>query len=164
MAQSTPKKRGRPYTADPAEVLRLAPTMHQAELARHFGITRARISQILKELGVRAKPFNDLTEIADLRPGDLNRFWGYVRMGDGCWEWTGATQGGYGAFHLRSRVIRSSRFSWMIHRGEIPAGMVVCHRCDNPPCVRPDHLFLGDHTENAIDSLSKGRGRWQKVA
>lgn len=56
----------------------------------------------------------------------------------------------------------SHRLSYEMHIGEIPSGMRVLHRCDNPPCIRPDHLFLGTDLDNVRDATSKGRRAWQK--
>lgn len=77
----------------------------------------------------------------------------------GCWIWTFALRGdGYGAFHTRGkRQIAAHRASWLAHRGPIPDGMMVCHSCDIPSCVNPDHLFLGTAKDNANDRDRKGR-------
>jgi hypothetical protein len=56
------------------------------------------------------------------------------------------------------RMIGAHRAAWLVTHGEIPEGQEVCHRCDNPPCCNPAHLFLGSHAENVQDSFSKGRG------
>lgn len=92
----------------------------------------------------------------------LERFMEYVKKGSGCWEWQGAkARSGYGQFHYWVnggwKGHRAHRVMWEITNGPIPTGMVVCHKCDNPPCVRPDHLFLGTHRDNTLDSLAKGR-------
>lgn len=96
----------------------------------------------------------------------IERFWSKVRPGVGgeCWEWVGAKVAkGYGAFRPQTKVFAlAHRYSWQMHYGPIPEGVgfhgtCVLHRCDNPSCVRPDHLFLGTNHENIKDMDTKGR-------
>ena len=83
-------------------------------------------------------------------------FWRKVKKPDGCWEYQGyRDKNGYGKTSVNTKVISAHRFAWEFYNGKIPEGMVVCHKCDNPPCVRPDHLFLGTTMENYRDYVQK---------
>lgn len=91
-----------------------------------------------------------------------SRFWRKVDKSGDCWIWTGAKmKSGYGRLRtggVGSDVWNAHRVSYHINKGEIPDGLFVLHKCDNPSCVNPDHLFLGDHDENMRDKARKGRG------
>lgn len=92
------------------------------------------------------------------RPSLADRFWKNVDKSGDCWTWTGATSGnGYGAIRYQGRQIGAHRAAWILTNGDIPAGMVVLHACDNPLCVRIDHLSLGSVAENSQDMVRKGR-------
>ncbi len=92
----------------------------------------------------------------------IERFWYYVdkRGEDECWEWKGhKSPEGYGHLHIKTGTTVTSRISWQIHYGEIPKGMLVCHKCDNPPCCNPKHLFLGTDLDNIQDRDKKKRNK-----
>lgn len=97
-----------------------------------------------------------------------NRFWSRVKkMDNGCWEWQGARLPAkserypsslpYGLTSLYKKQIRAHRFAWEITNGPIPEGSLVLHHCDNPPCVNPEHLYVGDYFDNMRDRRVRGR-------
>ena len=88
----------------------------------------------------------------------IRRFWARVHKsdGDGCWLWTGA-RNRYGNVHYKGRHRNTHRVAYEITYGAIPDGLCVCHRCDVPLCVRPDHLWLGTKADNSFDMVLKGR-------
>lgn len=89
----------------------------------------------------------------------MERFWIKVNKASDCWEWTGARlPAGYGVFWVNGKNEGAHRVSWQLHKGPIPDGLWVLHKCDNPRCVRPDHLFLGTPKDNTQDCQRKGRG------
>lgn len=93
-----------------------------------------------------------------------DRFWRHIRKSEGCWVWTGAhDQRGYGQMGRDGKTVRSTRVAWELHHGPVPDGLWVLHRCDNPPCVRPDHLFLGTSRDNHNDMWKKGRGKTARI-
>ncbi len=94
------------------------------------------------------------------------RFWEKVKLGSApahrpdlgpCWEWVaGHYNEGYGSFWFNGRMSIAPRVVWEIGHGSIPAGLYILHRCDNPPCVRPSHLYAGTPKENAGDMVEAG--------
>lgn len=97
------------------------------------------------------------------------RFWRFVDRSQfspgGCWMWTGGNNGKYGVMGVggKNGVQRyAHRLSWTMDNGDIPDGLHVLHRCDNPPCVNPAHLFIGTVRDNALDKSRKGR-HWMQL-
>lgn len=101
------------------------------------------------------------------KQSEAERFWAKVSKGDGadtCWEWRGSKMGehSYGFFgHSEGRTVRAHRRAYELSFGIIPVGLNVLHRCDNPPCCNPSHLFLGTQADNIADMIAKGRQAWR---
>jgi hypothetical protein len=87
---------------------------------------------------------------------DKCRFMSYIEKTDSCWIWKG------GKFQVGYSIIIASRYSYEIHKGPIEDGLLICHTCDNPPCVNPEHLWQGTNSENIKDAYKKGRLKSQK--
>ena len=95
-----------------------------------------------------------------MRRQSITTFMARVRCSDGCWEWTGGRdKDGYGKSGLHGRSMRAHRVIWELTYGPAPTGLYVCHTCDNPPCCRPSHLYLGTHRRNTEDAVARERFR-----
>lgn len=97
--------------------------------------------------------------MSQLSPREIETFWRFAPIpirGKECSDWTGSGVR-YGVVKIYGRTSTASRLSWIIHNGPIPEGLDVCHKCDRPICVNPDHLFLGTKSQNIQDSIAKGR-------
>jgi HNH endonuclease len=87
------------------------------------------------------------------------RFWSKVdkSAADGCWIWTAARKpNGYGELVVQQRRWYAHRYSYQLAFGDIPSGMLVCHRCNNKPCVNPSHLYVGTYSQNMLDAFKDG--------
>ena len=119
-----------------------------AQIAKVFNRPIITIYKLLKRNNVRMRRTPD------------ERFWMQTekRLPDECWEWIGSkNDDGYGSIQINKTLTKAHRFSWQISNGEIPTGLCVLHKCDNPSCVNPNHLFLGTQQDNIIDMHKKGR-------
>lgn len=144
-------------------------TMSNVELAVQWGVTRQLVWQIRK--GSVWAWLSDERFQSPAIPACFGRgpdikspaerealFWTKVNKTETCWLWTaGKTSDGYGSFKIGKRSVRSHRFSFELVNGPIPKGMLICHRCDVPSCIRPEHLFIGSNAENHQDRNKKGR-------
>lgn len=94
-----------------------------------------------------------------------DRFMEKVRVVGACWEWQATTLGrapSYGGFSFGGRYVYAHRWHWEHAHGPIPSGQQINHHCDNPICVRLDHLYLGDQAQNLRDAYARGRKRYHQ--
>ncbi|MBI2512412.1 MAG: HNH endonuclease [Opitutae bacterium] len=108
-------------------------------------------------------PTYDSIEITEAQLASFwKRFWNQIEKTEDCWLWIGAkTKAGYGVMYgaAHKPTIYAHRASFELHNGPIEKGKMICHKCDNPGCVNPDHFFLGTHLDNTRDMDKKGRRR-----
>lgn len=108
--------------------------------------------------------YNRVWRRGDVHAGEFRqRFDASFQRAEGnvCWIWTGLLQkSGYGVIKRKQKAVRAHRAAYELYVGPIPTGLHVLHRCDNPPCVNPQHLFLGTHVDNMRDMEKKGRAKW----
>ena len=91
----------------------------------------------------------------------LERFWAKVEKTSGCWYWSGTkTKAGYGQINIDGVPVYAHRLSWEIYnKKKIPKGKMVLHHCDNPPCIRPTHIYVGTASDNSKDCIRRGRAK-----
>jgi hypothetical protein len=138
-------------------------TQQQREAQRRY---RERNAEVLKaKLRAQgAKYRNQNAHLSVLEAvTNVEAFWSRVGVAeeDVCWPWTGPkTDRGYGLYApLPGVVMRTHRVAYALHNGGIDDGLLVCHRCDNPSCCNPKHLFLGTNSDNMRDMVAKGRNK-----
>lgn len=126
-------------------------TMTQADIARRYNTSRQYIHQLIR-INSSSRRMTDRRGIKPISYEDkVKKFHTmYIKRDYGCWEWKGKLSRGYGNFSILGS---SSAYvaSWIIHRGLVPKGKSVLHKCDNPRCVNPDHLYIGDQGDNMLD-------------
>ena len=93
------------------------------------------------------------------------RYWAKVIKEEGCWGWKGSKSKGYGQLSTKrgASPLKAHRFSYELHHGPIPGGLMVRHKCDNPECTNPVHLELGTHKDNARDMVDRGRFNFKSL-
>lgn len=118
-------------------------------------------------VATRGYQLSNVESVAPVLVGiGMGGFWSKVVKTNDCWLWIGSHQSdGYGTYwdSEQGKVVLAHRYIWTEYNGIIPGGMNILHKCDVPPCVRPDHLFMGTQGDNIIDMYNKGRGNREHI-
>jgi hypothetical protein len=146
-----------------SEIIRLRIEEYKSisEIERILKVNNITISKILKETGYPNKVVKPLKH----KKTKLEKLMDKVEIDEnGCWNWTGTKiPQGYGHTHYRGKSIYTHRLLYILTYGEIPEGLCCLHKCDNPSCCNPEHLFLGTMADNMHDRDMKGRDRYSKA-
>jgi len=130
----------------------------QRKLGEEYGVTQGVVYYLLRrrELGrSKATRFGVSSEA---------RFWKSVEKTNYCWIWIKQkNRRGYGKFSLKNKTIAAHKYSYELVKGAVPDGLYVCHKCNNPSCVNPDHLYAGTNSQNTLDSVVSGTHRTAKL-
>jgi hypothetical protein len=168
IAQSRQRKFSEPDLAAVRDAVVSNPLASSMLIAKVLGVHESTVRRIRDELGdVETKRVDARGHLVPARKRHgrtvAERFDAFVqRTTEGCWGWSGGTDGhGYGHLYWNGRQHKAHRISWTLAHGPIPPGLCVLHRCDNPACTRPDHLFLGTNRDNSVDMSRKNRWRNQ---
>lgn len=128
-----------------------------------FCQNKSRANGMCNKHYLRLRKFGSTDDTSRTHAPLHERFLRHIDRTDTCWVWTGNTsRNGYGSIQeggRNSKTVSAHRYSYEIHKGRIPNGMVVMHACDNPSCVNPEHLSVGTPQENTQDMIRKGRKR-----
>jgi hypothetical protein len=153
--------------ADAEDVLlRVLSGQSHTEVARHFGVTRGVVSSIWhgKTWKHIPRPPGTPSVLTHKRttkvptPTVEADFWSRAdKTETGCWLWSGTLIHGYGSVRFRGRSWRAHRLAWILTHGQIPKDQGILHLCDQPSCIRPEHLYAGSHSENMQDAHNRSR-------
>lgn len=115
-------------------------------------------ANIKKSIVYTGKGFYKTATIEESLKKRAEGFWQKVEKKDYCWEWKASRSiCNYGQFWFMGKMVRAHRFSWILHYSAIPEGKYILHKCDNPGCVNPEHLYVGTAKDNYNDMMKKGR-------
>lgn len=134
-----------------------------AELSPRYGVSKMSITRIRNDTYFQGKSMAEIKESTKLTPSQIRqKILDGSRLDhvSGCWEWMCAkTSAGYGNIIVDGKVLLSHRISYSCFVGPLSDEILACHKCDNPGCCNPDHLFSGSHQDNITDKVKKGRNR-----